>query len=136
LLVAIQWDLILDESANIERPGLGATQDHDSDFRGQIFEPQYIPDIGSLQIFYFRNVMNGSKSLVTKPSIQFSTSVIGVIIFAGLTAYDTQRLKTLYAALESDSEWQGKTAIMGALSLYLNFLNLFLNLLNFTKRKL
>ncbi len=61
-------------------------------------------------------------------AMEFAISVIGVLIFTGLTAYDTQRIKEMY--LESDSsEMSGKKAIMGALSLYLDFLNLFLMLL-------
>ena len=55
-------------------------------------------------------------------------SIIGVIVFVGLTAYDTQRIKEMY--LESDSkEVAGKKAIMGALALYLDFINLFMLLL-------
>jgi FtsH-binding integral membrane protein len=55
--------------------------------------------------------------------------VIGVIVFVGLTAYDTQRIKEIY--LESDSTViAGKKATMGALALYLDFLNLFNLLLN------
>ena len=65
------------------------------------------------------------------PAIMFAVSVLGVLIFAGLTAYDTQRLKTEYVAhaAHGDSEWLGKSAIMGALSLYLNFINMFMMLL-------
>ncbi len=60
--------------------------------------------------------------------MQFAISIIGVLIFAGLTAYDTQQIKEMY--LESDSgEVSGKKAIMGALRLYLDFLNMFLFLL-------
>ena len=55
-------------------------------------------------------------------------SVIGVLIFVGLTAYDTQRIKEVYYAGDSTAV-MGKKAIMGALSLYLDFLNLFLMLL-------
>jgi FtsH-binding integral membrane protein len=61
-------------------------------------------------------------------AIQFVISIIGVIVFVGLTAYDTQRIKEMY--LESDStEVAGKKAIMGALALYLDFINLFMLLL-------
>ncbi|MEQ1863944.1 MAG: Bax inhibitor-1/YccA family protein [Micropepsaceae bacterium] len=61
-------------------------------------------------------------------ALQFAISVIGVIIFIGLTAYDTQRIKAIY--VEGDDEaTAGKKAIMGALALYLDFLNLFLLLL-------
>jgi FtsH-binding integral membrane protein len=64
-------------------------------------------------------------------ALQLAISVIGVIIFVGLTAYDTQRVKEIY--LESDnSVVAGKKAIMGALGLYLDFLNLFILLLQLT----
>lgn len=67
------------------------------------------------------------------PAIQFAVSIIGLLIFAGLTAYDTQRLKNEYIQMAhyGESEWLAKSAIMGALSLYLNFLNMFLFLLQF-----
>ena len=55
-------------------------------------------------------------------------SILGVLIFVGLTAYDTQKIKNMY--LESDSgEIMGKKAVMGALTLYLDFINLFIMLL-------
>ena len=61
-------------------------------------------------------------------ALQFAISVIGVLVFAGLTAYDTQRIKTMY--YEGDgADAIGKKAIMGALSLYLNFVNMFVMLL-------
>ncbi len=65
------------------------------------------------------------------PALMFAISAIGVLIFAGLTAYDTQRIKTEYLAHahHGDTEWMGKAAIMGALSLYLNFINMFMMLL-------
>ncbi|MBT5766961.1 Bax inhibitor-1/YccA family protein [Emcibacteraceae bacterium] len=63
-------------------------------------------------------------------AMDFIISVVGVLIFAGLTAYDTQRIKLMY--LESDhSETASKKAVMGALSLYLDFINMFLFLLRF-----
>ena len=66
------------------------------------------------------------------PAIMFAISILGVLIFAGLTAYDTQRIKTDYIAhaQSMDQEWLGKAAIMGALSLYLNFINMFMMLLS------
>lgn len=65
-------------------------------------------------------------------AMQFAISVIGVLIFAGLTAYDTQQIKNTYIQLaNSDREFLGKTAILGALNLYLDFLNLFMFLLQF-----
>ena len=61
--------------------------------------------------------------------MQWMISVIGVLVFVGLTAYDTQKIKNNY--LESDGEAvMGKKAIMGALTLYLDFINLFLMMLH------
>ena len=67
------------------------------------------------------------------PAIAFAVSVIGLLIFAGLTAYDTQRIKTDYIqhAAYADQEWLDKSGIMGALSLYINFINIFMFLLQF-----
>ncbi|MDG0989892.1 MAG: Bax inhibitor-1/YccA family protein [Yoonia sp.] len=67
------------------------------------------------------------------PAIMFAVSAIGVLIFAGLTAYDTQKIKNEYIAhaMNADSEWLGKAAIMGALNLYLDFINMFMFLLSF-----
>jgi len=62
-------------------------------------------------------------------ALQFAISVIGVLVFAGLTAYDTQRIKEMYYAGD-DSVVAGRKAIMGALSLYLNFINMFVMLLS------
>jgi FtsH-binding integral membrane protein len=69
------------------------------------------------------NVFLGSSSL------QFVISVIGVLVFAGLTAWDTQRLKNEYIYGGLGGEIAERSAIMGALSLYLNFINLFTLLL-------
>lgn len=63
-------------------------------------------------------------------ALQFAISVIGVLIFAGLTAYDTQRIKEMYYTAD-DATVAGRKAIMGALSLYLDFINLFMFLLQF-----
>ena len=64
------------------------------------------------------------------PGMQFAISVIGVIVFTGLTAWDTQRIKEMYWAGDS-AVVAGKKAVMGALRLYLDFLNLFLMMLQF-----
>jgi uncharacterized protein len=61
--------------------------------------------------------------------MQFVISVIGVLVFVGLTAYDTQSIKETYYELDN-SEVAGKKAIMGALRLYLDFINLFIMLLS------
>jgi len=58
----------------------------------------------------------------------FVISILGVLIFVGLTAYDTQKIKNMYLVSDS-SEIMGKKAVMGALTLYLDFINLFIMLL-------
>jgi len=63
-------------------------------------------------------------------ALSFVISAAGVLIFTGLTAYDTQKIKHMYYD-GGDSETMGKKALMGALSLYLDFINLFLMLLRF-----
>jgi FtsH-binding integral membrane protein len=70
--------------------------------------------IASFTNFFFRS-----------SQLQFIISTIGVIVFVGLTAYDTQRIKQIYVSGEGEAV-AGKKAIMGALALYLDFLNLFL----------
>jgi len=65
-------------------------------------------------------------------AMAFAISVIGVLIFAGLTAYDTQNIKNTYLELaQTGQDFLGKAAILGALQLYLDFLNLFMFLLQF-----
>lgn len=61
--------------------------------------------------------------------LQFVISVIGVLVFVGLTAYDTQKIKSIYSAADGH-EVATKKAIMGALRLYLDFINLFIMLLH------
>lgn len=62
-------------------------------------------------------------------AMQFAISAIGVLVFAGLTAYDTQRIKDEYLMLRHDSTMVAKSAILGALSLYLDFINMFISML-------
>jgi FtsH-binding integral membrane protein len=66
------------------------------------------------------------------PALYFAVSAIGVLIFAGLTAYDTQKIKNDYLNLRGTQgeAFLGKAAIMGALSLYLDFINMFMMLLS------
>ena len=64
-------------------------------------------------------------------ALQFAISVIGILVFLGLTAWDTQTIKEQYAA-NFNSESRQKMAVWGAFSLYLNFINIFQLLLNFT----
>ena len=64
-------------------------------------------------------------------ALQFAISAIGVLVFAGLTAYDTQRLKNIYDFVAGDAVAAGRASIIGALQLYLDFINLFMFLLQF-----
>ena len=64
-------------------------------------------------------------------ALSFAINVIGILIFAGLTAWDTQRLKHSYDMVAGNAEAVAKSSIMGALSLYLNFVNMFMFLLQF-----
>jgi FtsH-binding integral membrane protein len=76
--------------------------------------------LASLANFFFKS-----------PAINFVVSVLGVLIFTGLTAWDTQTIKNTYYQVGGDTAVAGKAAIMGALALYLDFLNIFLFLLRF-----
>jgi FtsH-binding integral membrane protein len=76
--------------------------------------------LASLANFFFKS-----------PAINFVVSVLGVLIFTGLTAWDTQKIKNTYYQVGGDTAVAGKAAIMGALALYLDFLNIFLFLLRF-----
>jgi FtsH-binding integral membrane protein len=64
-------------------------------------------------------------------TLNFVVSVLGVLVFTGLTAWDTQKIKNAYYQVGGDTAVAGKAAIMGALRLYLDFLNIFLFLLRF-----
>ena len=66
---------------------------------------------------------------IASSALQFAISVIGVLIFIGLTAYDTQKIKNEYVASDT-GELMAKKSIMGALRLYLDFINLFMMLLH------
>lgn len=69
-------------------------------------------------------------------TLSFIISIISVIVFCGLTAWDIQKLKNMAADSISDSETKSKMGILGALTLYLDFINLFLSLLRiFGKKK-
>jgi hypothetical protein len=74
------------------------------------------------------NIFVGSSAL------QFAISVAGVIVFTGLTAYDTQRIKQVYLAVDP-ADIRTKKAIIGALMLYLDFINLFMMLLQLTGQR-
>ncbi|MDT8854014.1 Bax inhibitor-1/YccA family protein [Paracoccaceae bacterium Fryx2] len=74
------------------------------------------------------NIFLGSSAL------QFAISIIGILVFVGLTAWDTQAIKLQYAQ-QHDHETRQKMAVMGALSLYLNFINIFQLLLSLTGQR-
>ncbi|MFL6721517.1 MAG: Bax inhibitor-1/YccA family protein [Sphingomonas sp.] len=65
------------------------------------------------------------------PAFDLAISAIGVLLFAGLTAYDTQKIKSIYFVVAGNGEATAKSAVMGALNLYLDFINMFLFLLRF-----
>jgi len=78
----------------------------------------------------FGIILAGLVSLfMASSALQFAISVTGVVVFAGLTAWDTQRLKSEYLYVAMDGDAAERSAIIGALSLYLNFINLFTLLL-------
>jgi len=92
-------------------------------------------NLSGLGSFLFMGLIGVLIAMVVNFFLQSSAlnmviSVIGVLVFAGLTAYDTQRLKMQYDQLRG-TEFMGKAVIMGALSLYLDFINMFMFLLNF-----
>jgi FtsH-binding integral membrane protein len=65
------------------------------------------------------------------PALNLAISAIGVLLFAGLTAYDTQKIKSIYFTVAGNGEAMAKSAVLGALNLYLDFINMFLFLLRF-----
>ncbi|WP_205944804.1 Bax inhibitor-1/YccA family protein [Pelagibius litoralis] len=90
-------------------------------------------DLSGMRTFLFMGLIGIIIAMVVNiflgsPAIQFVISVAGVLVFAGLTAYDTQQIKNMYNEADG-SEIVTKKSIMGALRLYLDFLNLFLFLL-------
>ncbi len=92
-------------------------------------------DLTGMGTFLFMGVIGLIVAMVVNiflgsPALQFAISAIGVLIFSGLTAYDTQKIKEMY--FEGDDVMvAGRKAIMGALTLYLDFINLFTFLLQF-----
>jgi FtsH-binding integral membrane protein len=92
-------------------------------------------DLTSMGTFLFMGLIGLVIAMVVNiflqsSALEFAISAIGVLIFVGLTAYDTQKIKSLYFELAGTS-FLGKAAIMGALNLYLDFINMFLFLLRF-----
>lgn len=72
---------------------------------------------------------------VKSPAVEWAVSILSVIVFTGLTAYDTQKIKAMNVIGNAGTDEDTKEAISGALTLYLDFINLFLNLLRLTGRR-
>ena len=92
-------------------------------------------DLSGMGTFLIMGVIGLLVAMVINIFLQSSVmdlaiSAIGVLIFAGLTAYDTQKIKSMYAQV-AGTDMMGKTVVMGALSLYLDFINMFMFLLRF-----
>jgi FtsH-binding integral membrane protein len=92
-------------------------------------------DLSGLGTFFIMGVVGLFVAMLINiflqsPAMMLAISGIGVLLFAGLTAYDTQRIKSMYAYV-AGSDMMGKVVIMGALSLYLDFINMFMFLLQF-----
>jgi FtsH-binding integral membrane protein len=93
-------------------------------------------DLSSMGSFLFMGLIGViiamlANVFIQSSALQFAISVIGVMVFTGLTAYDTQNIKQQYAEGHG-TEMQSKLAVFGALSLYLNFINIFQLLLGLT----
>jgi FtsH-binding integral membrane protein len=92
-------------------------------------------DLSAMGTFLIMGVVGLLIAMVINMFLQSSAmmmaiSAIGVLLFAGLTAYDTQKIKSMYAHV-AGSDMMGKVVIMGALNLYLDFINMFMFLLQF-----
>jgi FtsH-binding integral membrane protein len=97
-------------------------------------------DLSSVGSFMFMGLVGLILASVVNIFLQssaltFAASVVGVIVFVGLTAYDMQRIKELYASAVADQARATNYAIIAALALYLDFINLFLNLLRLLGRR-
>ncbi len=93
-------------------------------------------DLGGMGKFLMMGVVGILVAMVANIFLKSSAldlivSIIGVLLFAGLTVYDTQKIKNMYDTV-GNSDFRGKSIVMGALTLYLDFINLFLFLLRFT----
>ncbi len=92
-------------------------------------------DLGPWGAFLFMSVVGLIIASIVNMFVQsnglhFAISAIGVVTFAGLTAYDTQKLKNMYYQIAGDAAMMNRMVIMGALNLYLDFINLFIMLLH------
>ena len=92
-----------------------------------------LTNFGSFLIMGLIGIMIASlvNIFLKSSAFDFAISLIGVFLFIGLTAYDTQRIKQTYYHFSGNSEMVAKMAVVGALNLYMDFINLFLMLLRF-----
>ena len=93
-------------------------------------------DLSAMGTFFLMGVVGLFIAILIKlflrsPGLDLAISAIGVLLFAGLTAYDTQKIKSIYLTVAGNGEAMAKTAVIGALNLYLDFINMFLFLLRF-----
>ena len=91
-------------------------------------------DLSAMGTFLIMGVVGILVALVLNmflrsPGLDLAISAIGVLVFAGLTAYDAQKIKSIYFAVAGNGEAMAKSAVIGALNLYLDFINMFLFLL-------
>ena len=93
-------------------------------------------DLSGMGTFFIMGVIGLVVALLVNlflrsPALDLAISAIGVLLFAGLTAYDTQKIKSIYFAVAGNGEAMAKSAVLGALRLYIDFINMFLFLLRF-----
>ncbi len=91
-------------------------------------------DLSAMGTFFIMGVVGLLVAMLVNmflrsPVMDLAISAIGVLVFAGLTAYDTQKIKSIYFAVSGNGEALAKSAVIGALNLYLDFINMFLFLL-------
>jgi FtsH-binding integral membrane protein len=91
-------------------------------------------DLSAMGTFLIMGVVGILVALVLNmflrsPGLDLAISAIGVLVFAGLTAYDAQKIKSIYFAVAGNGEAMAKSAVIGAHNLYLDFINMFLVLL-------
>ncbi len=91
-------------------------------------------DLGPMATFLFMGliglmVASLANMFIASSALSFVTSVVGVLLFAGYTAYDTQRIKMMYYDVQGHAESVMKASLMGALALYMDFINMFIFLL-------
>jgi len=96
-----------------------------------------LTSIGNMSIMMLLGLIIGAvvNIFLRNPMVDLVLSGIGVVVFVLLTAYDTQKIKRLSQQLLADQETMAKVSILGALTLYLDFINLFLFLLRFMGRR-